>query len=318
MLGGVKLDKITFYKKMLTIRRFEEKVSKLFSNGKIPGFIHLCIGQEATAVGVCENLNEEDYITSTHRGHGHCIAKGADIKKVMAELFGKKTGYCKGKGGSMHVADVSAGILGANGIVAGGLPIAIGAGVSLKNKNKQNVVVSFFGEGSTGSGTFHEALNMAAVLKLPIIFFCENNQYAEFTSIEKHLPIKHVYEKASSYGIKGLQVDGNNVLEVYTTLEKCIKDIRQTKVPILVEALTYRWKGHYEGDPEKYRDIEEVNYWREQKDPINILRNQLDSAELSKIEQIHHEVEQEIKEAVNYAEKSPYPHEEETLEDVYA
>ena len=310
---------LLLYKTMKLIRRFEETASNLFEEGKVPGFIHLCIGQEATAVGVCSNLREDDYITSTHRGHGHVIAKGGETCKVMAELFGRETGYCKGKGGSMHVADVGSGILGANGIVGGGLPIGVGAAVSAKIRGTDQVTVCFFGEGATSSGYFHEAMNMAAVLRLPIIFFCENNQYAEFTPMEKHVPVKKIVERAYAYGMRGITLDGNNVLEVYETIKQVVQDIRKEKYPVLIEALTYRWQGHYEGDRATYRPAEELKYWVEQRDPIKLYKQHLEQLGYGlDLEGLDDEVEKEIEHAVYFAENSPYPAVTETLSDVYA
>lgn len=311
---------LSFYEIMLKIRKFEERVSKLFADGFIPGFLHLYIGQEAVATGICSQLNRKDYITSTHRGHGHCIAKGADISKMMAELFGKETGYCKGKGGSMHVADTELGILGANGIVGAGLPIAVGAGVTAKNKGEGQVVVSFFGEGAAGIGYFHEALNMAAILKLPIIFVCESNNYAEFTPREKHLPVKTVAERGKAYGIEGVTVDGNDVLEVYKCLEEIIKRTRTGQGPFLVECFTNRWSGHFEGDPQRYRPKGEVEEWK-QNDPIRKLKSVLiDQYQVSEpeIQAIERTIESELDKAEKFSKESSLPRGEATLEDVYA
>ncbi|WP_235420948.1 thiamine pyrophosphate-dependent dehydrogenase E1 component subunit alpha [Jeotgalibacillus soli] len=308
------------YQTMVMIRRFEERMSQLFASGHIPGFLHLSIGQEAVAAGVCAHLRENDYITSTHRGHGHCIAKGANVKKMMAELFGKQTGYCKGKGGSMHVADVDIGILGANGIVGAGLPIAVGAALSAKSQGNGQVAVSFFGEGASGSGYFHEALNMAAVLKLPIIFLCESNQYAEFTSRSTHLPVLTVAERSKAYGLEGFCVDGNNALEVFEKLSFIIETVRAGNGPVIVECFTNRWTGHYEGDPQRYRPEGEVQEWKK-KDPIlaleKVMTNQYKIVN-PQLEEIRKFVEKELDEAEQFSKNSPLPQGEETLEDVYA
>ncbi|WP_206514636.1 thiamine pyrophosphate-dependent dehydrogenase E1 component subunit alpha [Brevibacillus marinus] len=305
---------------MVKIRRFEERVAQLFAEGLIPGFLHLYIGQEAVAAGVCANLRKDDYITSTHRGHGHCIAKGADVNKMMAELFGKRTGYCKGKGGSMHVMDVELGILGANGIVGGGLPIAVGAALSAKLKGSGQVAVSFFGEGAAGTGYFHEALNMAAVLKLPVVFVCESNQYAEFTPRRTHLPVDTVAERSKAYGMEGYCVDGNNVVEVYETFAGIVENVRLDSRPVLVECFTNRWSGHYEGDPQRYRGKGESEEWQKQ-DPIAKLEQGLRGeyqVEPDELQQIRNFVESELDAAVSFAKESPLPRGEETLEDVYA
>lgn len=307
------------YRQMKLIRRFEETVSDAFSAGKIPGFIHLCIGQEATAVGACEALRVDDFITSTHRGHGHVIAKGASTNRVMAELFGKSTGYCKGKGGSMHVADFQRGILGANGVVGAGLPIGIGAGVSSIIRKSGQVTVCFFGEGATSSGYFHEAINMASLLKLPVVFFCENNHYAEFTPITKHVPVDRVADRACAYGVPGETIDGNDVVEVYETMAMHVNNIREGSGPVLIEALTYRWHGHYEGDRADYRSHKELQEWMSERDPIQILMQRMSSlvpdTELKKIDE---SVESEIHEAVDFAERSPLPEPDHMLQDVYA
>ncbi|WP_236595896.1 MULTISPECIES: thiamine pyrophosphate-dependent dehydrogenase E1 component subunit alpha [Paenibacillus] len=311
---------LELYETMMKIRNFEERVSGLFAGGHIPGFLHLYVGQEAVAAGVCANLHKDDYITSTHRGHGHCIAKGADVKRMMAELFGKRTGYCKGKGGSMHVVDVNLGILGANGIVGAGMPIAVGAAFSAKTKGTGQVAVAFFGEGATGTGYFHESLNLAAVLKLPAIFVCESNQYAEFTPREKHLPVKTVAERSKAYGIEGHAMNGNNVVEVFEELSAIVAKVRKGGGPVIVECFTNRWSGHYEGDPQKYRPSGEAEAWRK-KDPIlhveQVLREQYD-VDITELAAIKDQVEREIDEAERFSMESPLPEGEETLQDVYA
>ncbi len=311
---------LSLYQTMVKIRCFEERVSSLFADGLIPGFLHLYIGQEAVASGICESLSKEDYITSTHRGHGHCIAKGADVKKMMAELFGKETGYCKGKGGSMHVVDVELGILGANGIVGAGMPIAVGAGITAKTNNKGQVVVPFFGEGATGIGYFHEAVNMASVLKLPIIFVCESNQYAEFTPRETHLPVKTIVERGAAYGIESILINGNDVLEVYQTMKIIINRTRNGEGPFLVECVTNRWSGHFEGDPQRYRPEGEIEEWKKN-DPIKNFRSILTSVyqiQESSLVSIEEGVRRELDEAEKFSRESPLPNGLSTLEDVYA
>ena len=262
---------IQMYRTMKRIREFESKAAELFAEGRIPGFVHLYIGEEAVATGVCANLKESDYITSTHRGHGHIIAKGGDLKYMFAELFGKETGYCKGKGGSMHIADADRGILGANGIVGAGHNIAVGAGLSAKYRGTDQVCVCFFGDGSTNQGTFHEALNMASIWKLPVIFVCENNLYGISMHQSRHQAIQDVADRAVAYNIPGVVVDGNDVLAVYEAAKEAIDRARSGQGPTLIECKTYRHRGHFEGDPTIYRDPEEVNEWL-QKDPIIRLR----------------------------------------------
>lgn len=311
---------LSLYETMVKIRKFEERVSQLFSAGFIPGFLHLYIGQEAVATGVCAHLNKDDYITSTHRGHGHCIAKGADVKKMMAELFGKETGYCRGKGGSMHVSDVQVGILGANGIVGAGIPIAVGAAISAKKNGKGQVVVPFFGEGASSIGFFHESLNMASILKLPIIFVCESNEYAEFTKRDVHLSTKTVAEKGSAYGIESFVLNGNDVLEVYEKMGEIIERTRNGEGPFLVECMTNRWSGHFEGDPQRYRPQGEVEKWR-QEDPIKkykdvlITQYHIKESDLTNIEE---KIIRELDEAEQFSHESPFPQKESIFEDVYA
>jgi len=243
-------EKLALYKKMLTVRAFEEKAGELFAQNLIPGFIHLSIGEEASSVGTCSALRQDDYVASTHRGHGHLIAKGADPKRMFAELFGRKTGYCKGKGGSMHIADFSLGILGANGVVGGGFPIIIGAGLSIKLRKTDQVGVVFFGDGAANRGTFHEAVNMAAVWKLPVVFVCENNLYASTTPSAYSLAGGSVAKRACAYGIPGYVANGDDVLEVRKTVSLAVEQAREGKGPSIVENKTYRFRGHFEGDPQ--------------------------------------------------------------------
>jgi len=308
------------FRKMLEIRFFEEKVFDLYAQNLVPGTIHLYTGEEAVAVGVCSNLRKNDYITSTHRGHGHCIAKGADLKRTMAEILGKKTGYCKGKGGSMHIADFSMGMLGATAVVGAGIPIAVGAGLSIKLRKASQVVACFFGEGASNQGTFHEGINMAAIWKLPVIFICENNLYAMGTRQSRVMLIENIADRASAYGIPGVVVDGNDVLAVYEATLRAVERARKGEGPTLIECKTYRHKGHSRVDPAKYRPREEVEEWIA-KDPIKRFKEKLLRDGIlaeTEFQQITREVTVEIEEAVRFAMESPYPAPEEALEDVYA
>jgi pyruvate dehydrogenase E1 component alpha subunit len=310
---------IEMYKTMLKIRKFEEVAIRGAAEGKIPGFIHLYIGEEAVATGVCSNLRNDDFITSTHRGHGHIIAKGGELKLMMAELFGKATGYCKGRGGSMHIADASRGILGANGIVGAGHDIALGAGLSAQYKETDQVCVCFFGDASTNQGTFHESLNMASVWKLPVVYVCENNGYGISVSQKRHQAIKDVADRGAAYNIPGVVVDGNDVFAVAEASAEAIKRAREGKGPTIVECKTYRQRGHFEGDPSTYKPKEEQEAWIK-KDPIPrlekyILENGiLDEKALALLQA---DIDDEIKEAVDFADNSPLPGIESAVEDVY-
>jgi len=308
------------YRKMIEVRAFEEKVFDLYAQNLVPGTIHLYAGEEAVAVGVCSVLRKDDYITSTHRGHGHCIAKGADLKKTMAEILGKKAGYCKGKGGSMHIADFTIGMLGATAVVGAGLPIAAGAGVSAKLRKSGQVVVCFFGEGASNQGTFHESLNIASTWKLPVVFVCENNLYAMGTRQSRVMNVENIADRGVGYGIQGIVVDGNDVLAVYEAAAEAVERARRNQGPTLIECKTYRHKGHSRVDPAKYRPKEEVQEWLA-KDPTkrfreHLLRNNLFTEE--ELQKIEKEVAAEIEEAVKFATESPFPDPEEALEDVYA
>lgn len=308
------------FRRMLEIRLFEEKVFELYGQNLVPGTIHLYAGEEAVAVGVCSALKKSDYITSTHRGHGHCIAKGADLKRTMAEILGKETGYCKGKGGSMHIADFSVGILGATAVVGAGLPIAVGAGLSAQLRKTDQVTACFFGEGASNQGTFHESLNLASAWKLPLVFVCENNLYAMGTRQSRIMAVENVADRASAYGIPGVVVDGNDVLKVYEAMETAVDRARKGEGPTLIECKTYRHKGHSRVDPAKYRPKEEVDEWLG-KDPIRRFKEQLLSSEAAsetEIRQIEVEVAAEIEDAVKFAKESSYPAPEEALDDVYA
>jgi pyruvate dehydrogenase E1 component alpha subunit len=310
---------IGFYRIMVRIRNFELKAEELFLQAKLPGFIHLYIGEEAIATGAMANLRKDDYITSTHRGHGHMIAKGADVKKMMAELYGKETGYCKGKGGSMHIADVSIGVLGANGEVAGGLPIAVGAGMAIKMQKKDSVVISFFGDGASNRGAFHEALNWASVYRLPVIFLNENNQFASTERVIETTSVQNIADRAVGYNIPGVIVDGNDVMAVYEVVKEAVDRARSGGGPTLIEAKTYRIKGHFVGDPVLYRNESEVNEkW--QFEPISRFESTLFEMGIitdAEKESIWKQAEQEIKNAVNFAEKSKYPEPESALQDLF-
>jgi 2-oxoisovalerate dehydrogenase E1 component len=290
------------YRRMRLIRRFEEQASVRYRDSQIPGFLHLSIGQEATAVGACWPLDERDVITSTHRGHGHCIAKGLDVTEMFAELMGRSTGTCQGRGGSMHIADPRKGIFGANGIVAGGLPIAVGAATAAQLRQTGGVVVAFFGDGAVGQGMFHEAVNLAAVWQLPVVFFCENNHYAEFSSAsDQHRA--SLADRARGYGIDYAAVDGNDVVIVAETMAGLVDGLRQGAGPVLLEAETYRWHGHYEGDPERYREPAELEEWKK-RDPLLVLAQRLDPAQVASIDR---EVDEQIDKAVAAALAAPEP-----------
>ncbi|MBB3661213.1 pyruvate dehydrogenase E1 component alpha subunit [Prauserella sediminis] len=252
---------------MWTIRRFEEAVDDMFARGLMHGTMHLSIGQEAVPTGACMALSEGDYITSTHRGHGHCIAKGAKLDAMMAELLAKETGYCRGRGGSMHIADVATGNLGANGIVAGGVPIAAGAGLAVRMRGGSQVVVSFFGDGAVNEGAWHEGVNLAAIWDLPVVFVCENNRYGMSMSVDRAFNVDTLAERARGYGIPGVTVDGNDPQAVHDVVAEAVQRARSGGGPSFVEALTYRWKGHSKSDKNLYRTREEIESWRE-RDPI--------------------------------------------------
>lgn len=306
--------------KMVEIRLFEEKVFELYGQNLVPGTIHLYAGEEAVAVGVCSALEKEDYITSTHRGHGHCIAKGADLNRTMAEILGKQTGYCKGKGGSMHIADFAIGMLGATAVVGAGLPIAVGAALSAKLRETKQVVACFFGEGASNQGTFHESLNFASVWRLPVVFVCENNLYAMGTRQSRVMNIDNVADRATAYGLPGMMVDGNDVLAVYEAALAAVKRSRKGEGPTLIECKTYRHKGHSRVDPAKYRPKDEVQEWLG-KDPVKLLKKRLIQESVlseSEIAGIEKEIEARIEEAVKFAVASPFPTPQEALQDVYA
>lgn len=315
-----KKDKLKLIETMLTIRAFEEKAGELFQQNLIPGFIHLSIGQEASAAGTCSVLKSNDYVATTHRGHGHMIAKGADPRRMFAELFGRTAGYCRGKGGSMHIADFSTGFLGANGVVGGGFPLMVGAGLSIKLRGSRQVGVVFFGDGAANRGTFHEALNMAAVFHLPVVFVCENNGYASTTPTDDSLAGGSVAGRACAYGIPGHTVDGNDVLAVREAAAAAVTRARQGEGPSIVENQTYRYRGHFEGDPQKYRSEEEIQSAAVKNDPIERFRKQLLDAKVltKKYEtRLRREIEERIEEAVRFGLDAPQPQPEDAFKDLY-
>jgi TPP-dependent pyruvate/acetoin dehydrogenase alpha subunit len=305
---------------MWRIRRFEEAVDDLFARGLMHGTMHLSIGQEASATGTCFALREDDAITSTHRGHGHCIAKGADLEAMMAELLAKETGYCRGRGGSMHIADVATGNLGANGIVGGGIPIAAGAGLAYRLQGLDRVVVSFFGDGASNEGAFHEGVNLAAIWNLPVVFLCENNKYGMSFSTEKSMNVENIADRASAYGIPGVTVDGNDVEAVHEAVTEAVTRARAGQGPTLVESLTYRWKGHSKSDKNLYRTKEEISEWRD-KDPIGrfeslvVERGVLDAAA---IEEIRTAATDDVRSAARSANAAPDANPDDLLDAVFA
>lgn len=307
------------YEKMVRIRKFEVKLTEYFTKGMLYGNIHTSIGQEATAVGVCEALEKTDFMTSTHRGHGHTLAKGAKSDIMMAELFARKTGYCGGKGGSMHVTDVSLGVLGSNGIVGAGIPIATGSGLTSKIRGTKEVTVAFFGDAASNQGTFHESINMAAAWKLPVIYLCENNNYGVSVNIHTVTNTENIAVRAKAYNIPSATVDGNNPLEVYEAVKKAVEYAREGNGPTLVECMTYRMRGHYEGDPAAYRSKEVTEEWRK-KDPIDTFRVYLlnEGIEENEIVAIEEAMEKEIEAAIQFALESPLPDPSEVTTDVYA
>ena len=319
--AGYGKDKLLgFYETMVTIRRFEEKIEEFFFSGEIPGFVHLYIGEEAIATGVIANLRKTDLIQSTHRGHGHTIAKGADLKRMMAEIFGRKTGYCKGKGGSMHIADFSVGMIGANGVVGGGYSLATGAGLAQKMQGKDDISVVFFGDGASNRGTFHEAANMASVWKLPVLFVCENNQWASTTPYRTTTSVENIADRAHGYGMPGVTVDGNDIFAVYEISGEMIGNIRNGGGPALLECKTYRIKGHFVGDPEKYRTKEEVRKVFAADDPISNFEKKVLAAEnltRDELDRVAARAASKVASAVEYARKSPEPAPSEIYDDLY-
>ncbi|MDN5344282.1 MAG: acetoin:2,6-dichlorophenolindophenol oxidoreductase subunit alpha [Clostridia bacterium] len=314
--------RLKMYRLMLTIRAFEEKIVEVYAQGLMPGLAHLYVGEEAVAVGVCTALEPADLITSTHRGHGHCIAKGGDVKLMMAEMFGKDTGYCRGKGGSMHISDIELGIVGANGVVGGGIPLATGAALSAQMRNSGQVVVCFFGDGASNNGSFHESLNLAALWRLPVVYVCENNGYGISVAQSRHQAIKDVAVRAAAYGMPGVTVDGNDVEAVHAAARVAVDRARQGEGPTLLECKTYRFRGHHEGDPNRgnrYRSRQEIVAW-EEKCPLKGYEAKLLAGGVTweQLEELKEKVQQAIEAAVQYANASPFPPLTAALADVYA
>ncbi|MCI0439206.1 MAG: thiamine pyrophosphate-dependent dehydrogenase E1 component subunit alpha [Chloroflexi bacterium] len=311
-------------RRMMLIRRFDETVKELVQRAELVGAAHCYIGEEAVAVGACAALRDDDYITGNHRSHGHPIAKGGDVRRAMAELLGKSTGYCKGKGGSMHLADFSIGILGESGIVASALPVAVGAGLGTKMQGRDRVVVSFFGDGASNQGACHEAMNLASIWRLPVIFLCENNQYAVTTSFRDTVAVENISDRATAYNMPGVLVDGQDVLAVYEATKQAVQRGRSGSGPSLIEARTYRYEDHSEGLNrilrEPYRTEEEIERWRE-RDPITLHSKWLVEqgvATQKEIDQVRDEVSKAIEEALEFARQSPYPAAEDLFVDMYA
>ena len=316
---------LEMYTRMLLIRRFEERSADLLMAGEIPSGIHSYIGQEAVAVGVCANLRSDDCVSSTHRAHGHLIAKGGDIRRMMAELYCKNTGYCKGKGGSMHMADYSIGFIGACALVGGGLPVATGVALAAKLQKKDQATIAFFGDGAANEGTFHESINLASIWKLPIVYVCENNMYAVTTPASYALPVAHVADRSAAYGIPGVVVDGQDVVAVYEAVKGAVERARQGAGPSLVECMTYRYLGHFVSEEfllgdKTYRTTEEVNQWKA-RDPIAKFETKLiDMGVLTKKKaaSIEEDIKAKLEGAVTFARRSPLPAPEEALEDLFA
>lgn len=307
------------YRSMRRIRRFEQTV-KALSGKEILGPAHLYIGEEAIAVGVCANLTNKDYVTSTHRGHGHTLAKGAAMDRSFAELFGRVTGYCKGKGGSMHLADFSVGMLGANGVVGGGFNIATGAALAIRQRHTNDVAVCFFGDGASSRGTFHEAVNLAATWKLPVIYVCENNQWASTTRFDDIKNVDYLSQRAQGYGIPGITVDGNDLISVKNAASRLIERARRGEGPSILECRTYRIDGHFITDPQTYRSQEEVCEYQLHNDPITRFAERMRFDGILSDEDFATEdaaVEQELSAALEFARNSPYPQSDEALDDVY-
>jgi pyruvate dehydrogenase E1 component alpha subunit len=301
--------RLALYRTMLTIRLFEQRVAREFRTGEIPGFVHMYIGEEAVAAGVCANLREDDYVTSTHRGHGHCIAKGCDLDRMMAEIYGREDGLCRGRGGSMHIADFSRGMLGANAIVGGGIALATGAGLASSVRGSGQVAVAFFGDGAANQGVLHESLNLAAIWKLPVLYVCENNGFAESTPAAYATSVPDVASRASAYGIPGVVADGADVLDVYSAAHAAVARARAGEGPTLLEVKTYRFMGHFEGDPDRDRGDEEREATRE-RDALEALRERLVAdghATEAELDALRAELEEAVSHAVEFARASPFP-----------
>lgn len=312
--------KIDLLKRMIRVRTFEDDTTKIFSGGEMPGFLHLSQGEDAVAVGTCANLRTEDAIYTTHRGHGCIIAKGADLKPMMAELFGRIAGCCKGRAGSMHFADVKTGFMGSNGIVGEGMRIALGTAFAQKYNKTDNCTAVYFGEGATGTGSFHESMNMAAVLKLPLIFVCTINLYAQMTPKKDHVSIENVSDRAAGYGMPNIIADGNDVEAVYEAMAKAVKHCREGKGPYMLEFKSYRHHGHFEGDPCNYRPAGELEEWKK-KDPIDLYIKKLTKdgvIDEKGVQKIRDEIKKEVDTAVDFARQSPQPDIEELYVDILA
>ncbi len=326
MAADISREKLLkMYRTMQTIRQFEERLRDLFKEGKVPGFVHVSIGEEASATGACAALTDSDYITSTHRGHGHLLAKGGRLKPMVAELFGRKTGYCKGKGGSMHIADFSIGILGANGIVGAGLPIATGAGLAAKMRKSGQVALCFFGDGASNEGTFHESLNIASSWKLPVVYVCENNLYGEFTAGKDVTSVKDIADRARGHDMPGIIVNGNDVVEVYETTTQAVERARRGDGPSLIECKTYRWEGHVVGEEaflgkRSYRPQDEIAAWKE-RCPILSFEKRFTANGMftqAELDAVKAAAKADLEEAVQFAIDSPLPAPEEAMEDMFA
>jgi len=313
---------LRMYRRMIMIRLFEEQVNELYTRALMPGLAHLYVGEEAVAVGICEALRPDDYITSTHRGHGHCVAKGAAPNLMFAELLGKEAGYCKGKGGSMHIADPATGNLGANAIVAGSAGIATGAAFSAKHAGKGQVAVCFFGEGALGQGVVYEVMNLAALWKLPVIYVCENNLYNEYTHFSE-TTAGDILSRGPAFGVPSESVDGQDVGAVYAVASRMVKRGRDGQGPSFLMCNTYRYTGHHVGDisREYYRSKQEEQHWKTERDPLKILADRLTGQGLAKADALvamENEVREEMKAAVEFAIAAPYPNADKVGEDVYA
>jgi len=309
------------HRRMVRIRLFEEEAGKLMEGGRMPGFLHLYVGQEACAAGVMATLRPDDVITSTHRGHGHAVAKGADVRYMFAELFGKQTGYCKGRGGSMHINDLSIGMLGANGIVGGGIPHALGAAFAAVYRGEDSVAVPFFGDGATNIGAFHESMNLAAVMHLPVVFVCENNGYSEFTPLERHMLLRDVADRAAAYGMPGEIVDGMDAVAVYLAARRLVERARAGEGPALLEAKTYRYYDHQgvKGLRIPYRTQEEIDSWMA-RDAITSLEERMVAATVAtaaELEQVWSDTREEMAAAIAFGEQSPDPDPADLLDNVY-
>ena len=323
MKGNIKKQLVNFYETMYRMRRFEEEIFEFYKKGMMAGLAHLYMGEEAVATGICAALKEDDYLGSTHRGHGHLVARGADIKKMMAEILGKETGYSKGKGGSMHIMALDKGILGANGIVGAGIPIATGAAYSAKYRGTNQVAISFFGDGASNEGTFHESLNMASAWKLPVIYVIENNLYGISVDTRDVTNVTDLADRAHGYGIPGVVVDGMDVVAVYEVAKEAVARARRGEGPTLLECKTYRWQGHHVGDPANYRSRKNPNEKAEwmKRDPVVILKEKIIKDEIAseaEIIKIENKIEKEIQEAVKFAAESPYPDVSEAFTDIFA